>query len=369
MKTKYLMITVTESCNLQCIYCYEKNKTVKYISACNAISLIEAELQTEDDYELCEITFHGGEPFLAFPVIKEICEYFWARTWNIEYYFFVATNGTMLDETMKEWLKEHRSQFICGLSIDGNKTMQDLNRNNSFDLIDLDFFYSTWPGQDVKVTISNRTLPMLADGLIFLHEKGFSIADNFAYGIDWSNPNNAAELDRQLNILIDYYIDHPDIKPSRLLSVKLEYLTRIVEDDRTCGIGRGMKVYDTEGNKYPCHYFEPVSVGKDLADAAKSIDFDNLNLYDDPMCKSCPIKVICPTCYGANYAATGDISTRDKYMCSLAWISAYATAKLNYRKIEKFGVESISPDRNVQKAVITGMLRLQKFEYKPKGAQ
>lgn len=362
MKTKYLMITVTEACNLSCVYCYEKNKSAKSISVDKAISLIEKELLADDGYELCEITFHGGEPFMAFDAMKEICEYIWARTWKIEYYFFVATNGTKISSEAKAWLSEHRKQFICGLSIDGNRIMQNINRNNSFDLIDLDFFVNNWPKQDVKVTISNHTLPMLADGLIFLHEKGFSIADNFAYGIDWSNPDNASELVKQLNILIEYYITHPDVQPSRLLSVKLEYLLADVNDDRTCGIGSGMKVYDTEGNQYPCHYFEPVSVGQEASDAAKSIDFQNLKLYQDPACKTCPIKTICPTCYGANYAATGNISTRDKNMCALTWVSAYATAMLVYRKIETFGIESIHEDKKIQEAILAGMLKLQQLD-------
>ena len=53
--------------------------------------------------------------------------------------------------------------------------------------------------------------------------------------------------------------------------------------------------------------------------AAKEIvlpgDYLPENLLD-PKCKECVIRSVCPNCFGANYASTGSIYSRDSNICS-----------------------------------------------------
>ena len=42
-----------------------------------------------------EIDFFGGEPFLEFPTIKEVCEWVWSNNWRNKYVFFATTNGVV----------------------------------------------------------------------------------------------------------------------------------------------------------------------------------------------------------------------------------------------------------------------------------
>ena len=359
--TKYVMITLTEKCNLDCIYCYEKNKTLKTISFDLIIDLIEKELNEDDGFDMCEITLHGGEPFLEFELLKKVCEYIWSKQYSKKYYFFASTNGTLVHGEIKDWLYTNRDKFICGLSIDGNKPMQDVNRNNSFDDIDVDFFVHTWPKQEVKATISHLSLPYYADGIIYLQEKGFKVSDNFAYGLEWSNEQYSEILLSQLIKLMDYYLENPEQDPSRLLSVKLDYLAYDYDDDRTCGIGKGMKVYDVDGEQYACHFFEPLAIGHERAQKSRKIDFSKLETYSDPECQSCGFRKICPTCYGANYSANENVAIRDKNMCDLTKISAIATAKFMYEKICRYGIESISKDVEKQKALLVGIEKVQEL--------
>ena len=61
-----------------------------------------------------------------------------------------------------------------------------INRGELSTKIDTDFFIDTWPSQNVKCTISMESLSSLAEGIIHLHELGFSkISANLAFGIDW----------------------------------------------------------------------------------------------------------------------------------------------------------------------------------------
>ena len=89
---------------------------------------------------------------------------------------------------------------------------------------------------------------------------------------------------------------------------------------KVCGSGRGTKAYDFDGKQYPCQFFLPLSLGEDAATRALCIDLSKDEIPNDSMdskCISCCLRNICSTCYGANYAATGDIYKHDVSMCRL----------------------------------------------------
>lgn len=137
---KTIMLTITEYCNLNCIYCYEKNKTLRTMPLETAIKILNRELTIDDEYNDCEIQFFGGEPFAEFDLLRSICNYLWSKNWPKEYQCFATTNGTLVHGEIKEWLFQNRNRFTCSLSLDGNKSAHDINRCNSFDLIDYKFF-------------------------------------------------------------------------------------------------------------------------------------------------------------------------------------------------------------------------------------
>lgn len=74
----HLSIVLTNKCNLNCIYCYENNKSNHSISIDRIKEIISYYLNCQD-YDEVEIDFFGGEPFLEFKKIKEVCEWVWAN--------------------------------------------------------------------------------------------------------------------------------------------------------------------------------------------------------------------------------------------------------------------------------------------------
>lgn len=354
MKTRYMMLTLTDECNLNCTYCYEKHKSKAVMDKDFAIHAIESELNSDNEYDLVEIAFHGGEPFLCFDLIREICETIWAGKYRKPYYFFITTNGTLVKGDIQNWLYKNRKKILCSLSIDGNKHMQDINRSNSFDRIDLGFFKKTWPEQEVKMTVSAETLPELYDGITFLHECGFEISENLGYGIDWKQEKNVKILSRELSKLIRYYLEHPELKRCRLLSAPIEYLAYDDPDHIHCSIGN-MVVYSVDGRKYPCHFFLPNSVGEEMSDKSFEIDFSDKSIYQDPECQRCDALKVCPTCYGANYSATGDVALRDKNVCEMVKVSAKATGYLLYQLITQYGISSLHLSPEKEKATLIGI--------------
>lgn len=327
---KTITLTLTQSCNLDCLYCYENHKSNKYMPFELAKSIMDSEMKKLQKTDEVEIDLFGGEPFVKFEKLKQIVEYAQKQYKDYNLIVFVTTNGTLLTDEIKTWVKTHSDILKLGLSYDGTPEMQDYNRSNSSQMIDLDFFASVYPEQDVKMTVSQHSLNTFADGVIFLHEKGLNVACNLAYGIDWSDNANKAILERELKKLIEYYLNHPEIKPCSMLDDPISQIAYAEKQAlRTCGAGWAMVAYDVDGRKYPCQLFMPLSIGEEKASHVKEIKFPDEIVSDevlDSKCIDCILKSSCQRCYGSNYIATGNIYMQDKNMCELTKIIYKARA-------------------------------------------
>ena len=323
---RYVTITLTEACNLDCTYCYENHKSKNKISLDTIKEIIYKEMTEDNGFTEVEFDLFGGEPFLAFDLIKEIEEYFHHIVSDKKYVLFATTNGTLVHGEIKEWLKQCTDTFVCGLSYDGTPEMQNINRSNSADKIDLDFFVKYYSTQDVKMTISHESLSNLAEGVIFLHQKGFNVSCNLAYNIDWSDESNKEILQRELMKLIEYYLEHPEIKPCMMLDMSIANVSSVYKKNqftRYCGAGISTVAYHIDGKSYPCQFFMPLSVGAEKAQESLSLKFYHTEIPPELVeekCLKCVVQSICPTCYGANYAATGNMYRHDDNYCELTKI-------------------------------------------------
>lgn len=355
---KTIMLTITEHCNLNCRYCYEKNKSLRTMALETALHIVNDELTKDDGFDICEIQFFGGEPFVEFKLIQEICNYIWERAWPKETLCFATTNGTLVHGEVQQWLFDNRHRFTCSLSLDGNKTAHDINRCNSYDLIDLDFFLNTWPIQTAKMTISPESLPYLADSVIFLHEKGIPFSNNLAYGVDWSDEKLLTTMEEQLNRLAWYYIEHPQIELCRMLDLHIENVNWDYKVSRWCGAGVSLNAYDVDGNCYPCHLFQPLS-----SESKEPIDkvIAAFTKYDtaDPRCSDCPIYNVCPTCYGHNYAATGNIAKRDESLCKFTKLSTLVSSFIWLQKMERYTQEELGLSDELYRMIFDGAKLIQ----------
>lgn len=124
-KIRTLMLMVTSSCNLNCVYCYESHKTSHKMDFDTAKRAI-LDVFDETGFDGVSIQFMGGEPLLAFPLIKDVSEWLWSKNIKYPYSLFAATNGTLLNEDMKVWFTANKHRISLGLSFDG-----DVNESNS----------------------------------------------------------------------------------------------------------------------------------------------------------------------------------------------------------------------------------------------
>lgn len=333
-----LTLIITHSCNLNCRYCYEHNKSSMCVMSFDVAKQAIEHYMSEGDYQEVKIGFIGGEPLLEFKLIKKICEWFWSEKWNKKYIFYATTNGTVLNCEMKEWFSKNKEHFWLSLSLDGTRDTHNWNRCNSFDKIDFDFFRSNWPEQPVKMTIGEDRLEHLAEDIIFIHSLGFKLNGcNFAEGIQMSDFEPKLQIiAQQFEKLIDFYIEHPEFE-ARIFNLPLASCE--IKDNtykKRCGTGENMAVIDYDGQKYPCTFFSPVSLNKEQLLEISNIDFLKIENFIDPECiSSCYLYPICFGCYGDNFATTGSMKTRSFQKCQIAKLKALATANFLAKELSR----------------------------------
>lgn len=183
--SRKVCISTNYNCNLNCIYCYERDKKNLEFDENEAITILADILKTKTK-DGTKIKLHGGEPFLVFPKIRKICESLWQQDIREYYHFHITTNGTLVHGEIQDWLYKNRSRLTIKLSLDGNKKSNDINRPNSFDKIDIPFFLNTWPDIRVNMTITPETVPYIYENVKFLHSVGVkSIISHLSLMTDW----------------------------------------------------------------------------------------------------------------------------------------------------------------------------------------
>ncbi len=173
-------LIVTENCNLQCTYCFEKsmvrrrNMSIKVAQV--AIDLLFDYSQKEEELY---VTYFGGEPLLNFALIKSITEYVEKKEEfsNKKVKFSITSNGVLLNGTMAEYLARHKIKVL--LSIDGSKISHNLCRvdrkgRGTYEIAikGLEVLKKVQPWIGVRMTVVPDNVPGLFDDVVELYKLG-----------------------------------------------------------------------------------------------------------------------------------------------------------------------------------------------------
>ena len=254
--TKNIFIIVTNRCNLHCVYCYETGKNTISADKNTMKRILESEMGNEE-FDSFDIIFHGGEPLIEWALVRNLSEWLWKNYSHRHLRLMATTNGTLLTEEMKQWLTENRDRFALILSLDGGRETHNRNRCDSFDKIDFDFFLRNWPLQRVKMTVNPDALPRMFDDIMEIRNLGFLVNPSLAMEVPWDLKVAVPQFETQLELLINYYLDNPDLYPCPLINLSPALLARPehISHNKACGAGTNVSAYDMTGNHYPCHSF------------------------------------------------------------------------------------------------------------------
>jgi len=363
---KIVSLNVTERCNLKCIYCYQKdgrNQKSPYMTFEVATGAIEEQLAQEDDFKDVTIELIGGEVFLDWPLVKEIIEWTEERSsdWKKAFRFFIDTNGTLLTDEIKEWLKARKHYVTLGLSLDGTPEVHNYNRSNSYAKISphFEFVANTWPLQAVKMTISPQSVPKLVDSIIHIMRLGMQVAANVPLENIWGTSEEKEitvnEFGQQIVKLVDIFTRCPDLPLPSLINLPI--ITIISESDRDrrwCGSGRNMIAYEADGKKLPCNRYAAMSFDQSL--------FNKPFKEEEPTpCENCLLKPACQTCEVHNWEVNGNPNCRTTFHCEFIMWQAWGTAKVHIERM-KARIEAIETQKELSQASFSDELQMINYD-------
>ena len=131
-RIKFMSLHVAHECPLYCEYCYGSGG--EYDTPCTRMSRDTMKQAVDYLFKYCtsdsvvHINFFGGEPLLAFELIKECVEYSEekAKSYGKKMEFSVSTSALVLSEEIIDFVSQHN--FSDSVSIDGRKYAHDKHR-------------------------------------------------------------------------------------------------------------------------------------------------------------------------------------------------------------------------------------------------
>ena len=183
---KSLTLMLTEKCNCECKYCYQKQiKTTKKINE-NDWGKQNLDFFKNIFQQIKVLHFFGGEPLLMEDLIIKIDKFLDENDINKPLYVF-STNLTYLSEKFKiflDTLKSNKYKFKIITSIDGNRFVHDKNRllkNNksSYELIKENYDYLISKNYEIENIVAVYNKEHLNENITIL-ETIESLTNNFS---------------------------------------------------------------------------------------------------------------------------------------------------------------------------------------------
>ena len=239
---------LTEACNFRCTYCYQKRgrRTIDEKSLRLACDYFSPRLGRN-----CWVTFTGGEPFLAFPLLRRAVVELEARRRESgqPLRFSVSTNGSLLSEDALDFLQEHR--FTVLLSFDGYAQDAARKKNTFKSLAGLLGRLRDRPFLNLATNsvFTPETVASLADSVLFLIDQGvLRIQLSLSFHRAW-NARSLSRLRKELAIL----------RPKLMEFYRRRGFLPVMDLDRPtspgrffCGAGRQRMALGPDGTVWGC---------------------------------------------------------------------------------------------------------------------
>lgn len=322
-------LIVTNRCNLNCSYCYEKNKSNEKMSKQVVIGILDSIIESSQPKGKIDLSFHGGEPLLEFELIKFATKYLkeGGKNKNLDYRFSLTTNGTLVNEDIANYFFENN--FRVKVSLDGKEDTHNLNRKtidnkNTYNKVikAIHLLNDKKCNLSIRMTVTPKTVDKFVENVRWLREEGFmdisAIPDSFA---DWSGKYE--ELEDAYSKIEKDYIDSLD-KSRFYFSMFDGKISQYIQtcEPRFCNAGFGHFVINPDGNLYPCAYVidnKEFCLGKIEGNIDKKKRCDTFSKYivKDDKCKKCSIAHFCQgrKCSFNNYISTGYLNLSDEFWC------------------------------------------------------
>lgn len=357
---KTITIVVTEACNLACTYCYQHQKTQRYLTKETAKEIVDFLLDDSkinnyfnvDDFPCVVFDFIGGEPLLNIEVMDYFMDYFKFQSmllnhrWQNNYMISISSNGVLyLDEKVQRFVEKNKNRMSFGITIDGTKELHDSCRvfpdgRGSYDIVEASVkkWVNDVPFPNTKVTIVPENLDYLVESVIHLFNLGVAVVPaNVVFENVWTDINDATKFYNLLKELGDKIIDEEwyTKKYTSLFSEQIG--TPLPEEENTnwCGGDGKMLAIGVDGTCYPClrymeyclenKYRKPITTGNiyeglnncQTCSTLKGLTEITRRSQSTDKCFHCPVGRGCQWCTAYNYDLFGTPDKRATFHCSM----------------------------------------------------
>lgn len=283
-RPRKMMLCVTQTCNLRCVYCYaiegnyhDEGRVMSLETAQQSIRYLA---QRSGNRRSLTATLFGGEPLINFRMIRELVPWAkeWVQTLGKRLHFSITTNGTLLTDEVIDFLISNTFSIL--VSLDGPMDVQDLTRptasgQGSFSVAAprIKRLLERHPHPEIvkvraTMTHQNHDARALA---AFFEEFGFkrlALGANVGYAY-YKGPFDLTESDRgELYDSTEGFVDS-DLEDVLLRGESRAYdpvtpsLVNLSKDSDfvgpemkiPCGVGRNDQGIDVDGKLYPCHRY------------------------------------------------------------------------------------------------------------------
>ncbi|MCL1820262.1 MAG: thioether cross-link-forming SCIFF peptide maturase [Oscillospiraceae bacterium] len=267
---KALCVHIAHDCNLRCGYCFADTGSFSSERGCmdihTAKKAVDFLIERSGNRRNLEIDFFGGEPLLAFDVIKQAVEYArkLEKIHNKQFRFTLTTNGLLLNDDVISHINSEMKNVV--LSLDGRNEVNDTHRTTiggkgSYDVIVPKFqkVASTRKGDYfIRGTFTSKNLDFTED-ILHIADLGFNNISIEPVVLEKGHdleireehlPEIFAEYDRLTEILaarddINFFHFNIDLEGGPCVYKRL----------RGCGAGGEYAAVTPSGSLYPCHQF------------------------------------------------------------------------------------------------------------------
>lgn len=224
-EAKSVSFIITEDCQLACKYCFLTGKNTKnkmsFDIAKQTVDYLLNERELFPDKAIIW-DFTGGEAFLEIEFIDKLSDYIKQQMFELEhpwfdnYRFSLSSNGILYNNSrVQNYIKKNTSHINVGISIDGTKIKQDMQRiykngKGSYDDIVkiIPLWLKQFPNASTKATIGHEDLPLIKESVLHLWKLGIkTIHMNVVFEDAWEKGDDEI-FENQLVELGDYIIEH-----------------------------------------------------------------------------------------------------------------------------------------------------------------
>ncbi|MHC4215487.1 MAG: SPASM domain-containing protein [Planctomycetota bacterium] len=365
-----LCVNLSQVCNLRCRYCFAGDGSFGgpsvLMSVATAKQTIDFFLQHANGYKDLSLCFFGGEPLLNFDTMRKTVDYASRRAEECgkEFQFNITTNGTLLSETVRRFLIDHKFGVI--VSIDGNRKIHDTMRpfadgTGSYNSIrdNLDAFKAEnikpaapWT---LRATFTRQHMN-IADQVFNLADLGFQevsvepcISNTAAFGI---SETDIPSLKAEYMELTKRYLtavrsgNRFSFFHFRVMFKQIKFGTQRLAQ---CGAGRGYLAVSACGNLYPCHRlvgherYQVGTVHDGFTCPERRELFASAHVNSKSLCRRCWARYVCGGgCHACAILLNKDILKPFEAECELVKqrieVGAYLYSQLNFNRSVHSGI-------------------------------